>query len=266
MSQKLIKTTLPSVQFRDHAELVANRLRHMGHTLLEELTPEDVSLSYFARTAIADQVNPVQLRLLKAVERSGRTVAITSPGCGIQEACAMVALHRLVSRRNRQVLIISPHEFILRRCAQYLKTGQDSSVLLLAETFFSTRTEHAIAADEQLKWSIRWDPMEYASPESLAHALTGVGTVILDCAHQYTPEFIAALTAAVSPAQQLLVTGFDVNRGLTLLEHDPLFTTVRAGAHESSLITPAFLMHKRDQYMELPEVFERLFQIPFDCG
>lgn len=259
------KTTLDSITFPDHNELVRNRVRNMGYAMLDDFTPEERSLRYFANHVLPElSMTRQQQRLLAAMESQRHVLAFHAPETGATTACAMVALHDLVMNRDQVVMVISPTQDIMLKCRKMLRFGYAGAGLALADALFSVRTEYVLATDEKLTWGLFWDPMVDATREYLESVLPGVNTVIIDDAHQYHPDFIRLVYNLVSPECRLVVAGYKVSSALVWLGQQPQVKAIQISQKANPLISTSCLAEQRERYADTPEIYECLHMVPHE--
>jgi hypothetical protein len=237
-----------------------NRARHLGEMMLSKFRDEIQSPVEFARKCSGLAISKIQAHMLNAAATNPRVLILNAPGTGASTAAAIFALHRTVARRNHRALIISPQRNTLGQCRSMLKSN--SWLMIDAWSLFSIHTETGFWANEDTDWGIHWASFSDLPVHHIQDIICNEHTIIVDNAHQYTPEFLLLLQSAIQPHQQLIIIGRDTNTALQQFEHDPEFATVRARIDQSPLVIPAFVNMKRAQYRDYPEAYQQIFQMP----
>ena len=251
---------LPGAKLDNPDDIGANRARHLGAMMLGHFTEALQSPAEFAKKATRYRPHSIQSHMLNTAATKERVLILHAPGTGASTAGALFAMHRIMARRNHRALIISPERFMLNVCWDILRSN--SYEMIDAQQLFCIRTETGYWATEEAEWGVHWAAFDDLPVHHIPNMIREEHTVIVDNAHQYSPEFLLLLQAAIQPHQQLIVIGRDTNRVLQKFENDPEFTTVRARIDQSPLISAGFVNAKREQYRDYPDEYEQIFQMP----
>ncbi|HHA1396864.1 DEAD/DEAH box helicase family protein [Enterobacter soli] len=238
-----------------------NRARHLGGLVLSHLNSDLMSPDKFAKDILNSPVCPAQTRVLKAAGINQRLLVLGAPSTGAGITGAMLALHRLVTRRNHRVLIISPKRSVLNHCRTQLQDARHF-FMLDACNLFSIKSEDGIWSNEQAEWGLHWRPMTNIPLDALPGCVANEKTIIVHDAHQYSPEFLRAINAAAGPTRQLVFFGVDANRALSEFAQDPAFAVERVSVDQVPYSQRSWINTKREQYRDHPDAYERIFQRP----
>ncbi|WP_147200775.1 hypothetical protein [Pantoea sp. CCBC3-3-1] len=263
MNETKHNNILPGMAITAPSQIGLNRTRHVGAAMLSGLTCAHMSPGAFAKDVFSPAPTKSQLRAINGASESARLSVLSCPGAGGTQAGAMLALHRLVAHRDHCVLIISPNRHMFDLCRQLMRTS-DHSIMLTAEALFMIRSEDGLWADESACWGIQWQTMDETLDNHIGAMISHAQTIIVDNAHQYRPDFLRQLDEAAGYSKQLCYIGKDANSFLSELENDPTAHTVRISAAQSSLVHPSILNLQRMKFRGAPELYERIYQVPYD--
>lgn len=252
---------LPGSKPQRPHEITNHIVHHCGARVLGSLTAEHMCPASFAKDIFNRPPTKAQLKMLHAGGRNQRLNVLTAPATGTTTAGAMLALHRLLTHRNHRVLIISPRRSMFLHCAELMRES-DHDLMLDGRILFSVRLTDGFWASEEAEWGVQWLSMEDLPLHHIGHMIANAQTIIIDNAHQYSPDFLRELNRKIAREQQLIVIGKDANRALTEFEQDEAFKTVRLRIDQTWLAHPSYINMKREQYRDYPETYERIFQMP----
>ena len=251
---------LPGATFETPDEIGSNRARHLGAMMVGHFTEALQSPVAFAKKVTRFRPHSIQAHMLDIAAKKERVLILNAPGTGASTAGAIFAMHRIMARRNHRVLIISPGRGMLNQCAEILNSNSFKTID--AKQLFSIRTESGYWANELAEWGVHWSHFADLPVHHIPDVIRDEHTILVDNAHQYSPEFLLLLQAAIQPHQQLIVIGRDTNRVLQKFENDPEFSTVRARIDQTPLVTAGFVNMKRELYRDHPDEYEQIFQMP----